>query len=57
MSQCWSIINSTYGANALVLFQMNTESAQTTCIHCYNFKHLQTPVGSQLGRPSSEMST
>ena len=33
-------INSTYGA---VLVQMSTESAQTTCMHCYNPKHLQSP--------------
>ena len=30
-------INSTYGADASVLVQMNTESAQTTCMHCYKF--------------------
>ena len=35
-------INSTYGADALVLVQMSTKSAQTTCMHCYNLNHLQT---------------
>ena len=38
-----SIINSTYSADASVLVQMSTESAQTTCMHCYNLRHLQTP--------------
>ena len=33
--------NSTYGADASVLVQMSTESAQTTCMHCYKF---QTPA-------------
>ena len=55
------VINSTYGADASVLVQMSTDSPQTTCMHCYNLKHLQTPcstlVSSQLGRPSSETST
>ena len=37
------IINSTYGADASVLVQMSTESAQTTCMHCYKLKHLRTP--------------
>ena len=31
------LINSIYGADASVLVQMNTESPQTTCIHCYKF--------------------
>ena len=35
-------INSTYGVDASVLVQMSTESAQTTCMHFYNFKLLQT---------------
>ena len=35
-------INSTYGAaDALVLIQMSTEPAQTTCMNCYQF---QTPA-------------
>ena len=33
------IISSTYGADASVLVQMNTESAQTTCMHCYKFQN------------------
>ena len=37
------LINSTYGADAMVLVQMSTESAQTTCMHYYKFQHLQTP--------------
>ena len=35
------LINSTYGADASVLLQMSTESAQITCMHCYKF---QTPA-------------
>ena len=34
-----NLINSTYGADASVLVQMNTESAQTTCMHCYKFQN------------------
>ena len=34
----YKTINSTHSAA-----QMSTESAQTTCLHCYNLKHLQTP--------------
>ena len=34
------LINRPNGANALVLVQMSTESAQATCMHCYKF---QTP--------------
>ena len=37
------LINSTYRVDAIVLVQMSTESAQTTCMHCYKFQHLQTP--------------
>ena len=33
------IINSTNGADASVLAQMNIESAQTICMHCYKFQN------------------
>ena len=34
-------INSTYSADASMLVQMSTESAQSTCMHCYKS---QTPA-------------
>ena len=36
-------INSIYDMDASVLVQMSTESPQTTCMHCYDFKHIQMP--------------
>ena len=41
-------INSTNDAAASVLVQMSTESAQTTWMHCYNLKNLQTLIVGRL---------
>ena len=54
-------INSTYGVDASVLVQMRSESTQTSQHACIgtisNTCRHHVLVGSQLGGPSSEMST
>ena len=46
-------INSTYGADASVLVQMSTESAQTTGMHCYKFPTTADTMYYLIGRLAS----
>ena len=48
------VINSTYGADASVLVQVSTESAQTTCMHCYNLlQSIRKPIAVKRAREQS----